>query len=219
MNDISNRTLAILLITAIVVSLGASVYTINVLPGLTGITGRASTGSGNVTLAVSTTVSIVMNADEVDFGSGYVNTSKAGCADNATLRAGATYADSGGGDCWTASETPGPLVVENDGNRNITLTVTGPVVAAFFSSYPGSYEYNFSWQMRNNESGSCDEITAGADSYQPFDGTAQSICTNMDFEPSSSDEIAVDIEVKIPADLDPGTYENATITFTAAEAS
>jgi len=218
MDDISNRTLAILLITAIVVSLGASVWTLNNLT-TPGVTGLATTGEGNVSLAVSTTVSIIMNADVVDFGSGYVNTTKAGCANNATLTAAATYADSGGGDCWTASETPGPLLIENDGNRNVTLTVVGPNETTFFTGYVGSYEYNFSWKIRNNETGSCDEIPAGADSYHTFIGTSQNVCTNMDFQPTSSDEIAIDIEVKIPADLDPGTYENSTITFTAAEAS
>ena len=57
MDDISNRTLAILLVTAIVVSLGATVNVLNQLQP--GAAGRATSGTGNVTLQVSSTVSII----------------------------------------------------------------------------------------------------------------------------------------------------------------
>ncbi len=217
---VSNKVLAFLVLFTMSLTVVSTLVTLNRLSSAPEqLTARATTGQGNVSLIVSNTISIIMNTDTIDFGSGYVNTSNAACANNATLRAEHVFNDSNGNDCWTASESPGPLRIENDGNRNVTITVIGPNETTFFSGYTGSYEYNLSWKMRNNESGSCDEIPAGADSYHTFIGTSQSVCDNMDHQPSTSDEITIDVEVKIPSDLDPGTYENSTITFTAAEAS
>ena len=217
---VSNKILAFLVLFTMSLTVVSTLVTLNRLSSSPEeLTARATTGQGNVSLTVANTISIIMNTDAVDFGSGYVNTSNPGCANNATLKAEHVFNDSNGVDCWTAAETPGPLLIENDGNRNVTITVIGPNETTFFTDYVGSYEYNLTWKLRNNESGSCDEIPAGADSYHTFIGASQSVCTNMDHQPSSSDEIAIDVEIKIPADLDPGTYENSTITFTAAEAS
>ena len=232
MDDISNRTLAVFLITAIVVSLGATLGVLNKLSS--GPTGRATTDQGNVSLRVATEASIILNQAIVDFGSGFVNNTNPGCTNNATLEAAAAYADSGGTDCWTATETPTSLLLENDGNVNVTLDVTGPNVIQFFThSVEGAYadyssndfEYNLSWKVRDDEAGACNEVgdAGAASSYRPFTGSSQNVCDNLDYYvaagPDGQDEIAIDVEVKIPSDLYPGLYENTSIVFSAAAAS
>jgi len=83
-----------------------------------------------------------------------------------------------------------------------------------------------SWKMRNNETGACNEFgDAGAALlYRPFTGSSQNVCDNFDYyvaggDGDGQDEIAIDVEVKIPSDLYPGLYENTSIVFSAAAAS
>ena len=218
MDNISNRTLAILLVTAIVVSLGATVTTLNRLSS--GPTGKANYDMGEVQLEVSDTVSIILLNDTIDFGSGYVNDScGGGGATYAVLNAGATYNDTDGDDCWTASETPTSIHIENDGNLNVTLKVYGPTNLSFFTTggapYGESNPYGIEFRARDYEAGSCDTSTGGTfqQTWLNFGGQNQTICD--DFQHSSTDELAIDVRVVIPSDLGSGVYQNNTIEFTA----
>jgi hypothetical protein len=218
MAEISNKILAFLVVLTIGLT---GVTTVTLLNRLSNIkearmppTGRALTGAGNVSLTVQDATSIYLYKSLVDFGSGYVNTSKAACATNATLNSSYGYIDSDDNDCWTDNtKAPTALAVENDGNRNVSLTIKGPTVASFFQSQ-GAPVANISWLSRNNESGSC--ASGLQNTFLSFDGTAQTACDRLLFTPSNSDDLAVDIQVVIPAGLSPGGYSNATIEFTAA---
>ena len=212
MEDVSNRTLALFLVSAIVVSLGITIYSLNMLTS-DQITGRATLQPGNVSLTIQDATSIYLTKSIVDFGSGYVNTTKTICATNATLNASYGYIDSAGNDCWVGTSVPTSLAVENDGNRNITLYVKGPPPATFYQGL-GAPVANISWVARNNESSSCN--TGLSTSVLSFDGTVQTACSKMFFTPSTSDDVAIDIVVVIPAGLAPGVYTNSTIEFTAA---
>ncbi|NTV23365.1 MAG: hypothetical protein HGA85_03245 [Nanoarchaeota archaeon] len=215
MEDISNRTLALFLVTAIIISLGTTVYTLNKLSG--GTTGRASTDSGNVTLTVQQDLSILLNVDTVNWGAGAINATK---CNNATLTAGAAYnvpATADPNDCWTNNSlAPGPLLLENNGNVNASVSVVGPVSGDFFNGYAGFMQANLSWEMRNNETTACTEIVTAASNWQEFTGGSQGICDNMRYFPENQDEIAIDMKVFMNVSIPSGTtYENSTITFTA----
>jgi len=170
MNDISNRTLALLLVTAIVVSLGATVYTLNTISGVRIPAGRATSEAGEVNLTVESAVSIILWNTTIDFGQGFVNTSgpKAGqCTNFANLSirwAGSalTYVDTNGNDCWNSfisgqPTTPThPFTMENEGNQNVTLTVLGPTPLDFFDGEPTNPAYyNLSFQGENMEANAC----------------------------------------------------------------
>ncbi len=218
MDDISNRTLALFLVSAIVVSLGITVYSLNILTQGS-ITGRATTQPGNVTVSIQDATSIRLYKSTVDFGSGYVNTTKTACATNATLNASYRYIDSNNNDCWvgtTAPPSPTALALENDGNRNVTITIKGPTPAGFFQGQ-GAPIANLSWLSRNNETGAC--VSGLQATFTSFTGASQSACTKLLFTPSNSDDLAIDIQVIIPAGLPVGGYSNATIEFTAAAAT
>ncbi len=217
MAEISNKILAFLVVLAISLT---GISTLTLLNRLSNIkegmppTGRALTESGNVTLTVQDATSIYLYKNIVDFGTGYVNTSKAVCATNATLNASYGYIDSNGEDCWTDNtKEPTSLAVENDGNRNVSLKIKGPTVASFFQDQ-GAPVSNISWASRNNETGSCAEGLQ--DTFVSFEGTDQTACGRLLFTPSSSDDLAIDIQVIIPAGLPVGPYSNSTIEFTAA---
>jgi hypothetical protein len=221
MVEISNKLLAVLVVISLTVS-GFSIMTLLnklnlVKEGLQQPTGRALTGVGNVTLTVSDAISIILLRDIVDFGSGYVNSSKPACATNATLSAGQSYNDSEDNDCWTDNtKAPTSLDLENDGNRNVTVTVIGPSVGSFFQGQ-GDPIANISWRARNNETDSCAQGLSAY--YQSFEGTSQTVCSKLLFSPANSDDIAIDVQVVIPASLLPGVYTNSTIEFTASPAS
>jgi hypothetical protein len=165
-----------------------------------------------------------MVVDAIDFGTGFVNTSDTCKVANLTIQQ-TTYNDED--DCWVTSD-PNPssaFEIENDGNVNVTLTVTGPHEDDFFDPYPanctilagGCLEYNISWKTNdaNNACGGSDQAT-----YIHFDGTAQSVCGGeFQWDESggaSDDQLFVDIEVKIPQNLETGEYVNSTIEFEAS---
>ena len=167
---------------------------------------------GNVTLTVTSTVSILLTTSSVDFGSGFVNTST--CTTNATLNAGQSYNDSNNVDCWTGTTQPTSLILENDGNKNATVRVFAENESGFFSGYAGSNPYNFSFRARNHEASTC---ASGLQStYTNFGGTNRTVCSDMLYQ-AANDVLGIDIQVVVPADLASGTYENSTIEFTAIQ--
>jgi hypothetical protein len=223
MDDISNRTLALLLVTSIIVSLGFTLYSLN---GITrdAVTGRVgSTGSGRVNLTVASSVSISLVNSAIDFGTGYVNSSKSTCNTNATLNAGANYNDTEGAadtanNCWSqtvGSVTPKGLQIENDGNVNVLLTMVGPDVHNFLNySTSGSYPRNFSWRARDNQTACATGATLQS-TYIVFNGSSQNVCSNFSYQPNANDELGIDVRLVIPVDIKPGTYSNSSIVFTA----
>jgi hypothetical protein len=218
MDDISNRTLAIFLITAIIVSLGATVTVLNKI-NLGSPTGMATSDTANVSLTVSSTVSFLLRNDTIDFGSGYVNDSQANyCGTNATLIAGTTYYDTlitgVQRDCWTGTPRPTALHIENDGNNNITLKVLGPTNATFFNGYSGGLIFGIDFNASNYETGACASGLQGT--WLNFNAVNQTICDDMLYAPAT-DEIALAVRVIIPRNLAAGTYRNQTIQITAEQ--
>ncbi|MEM3374214.1 MAG: hypothetical protein QXE31_03245 [Candidatus Woesearchaeota archaeon] len=215
MDDISNRTLALFLVMSIVVSLGVTIYSLNKLNPF-GITGQAQNVPGKVNLSVQNSISIILYNATVDFGTGFVNVSCSEILSNsktaANLTAGAAFIDTS--DCWTGNKTPTSIIVENNGNVNVSVSIRGPDPRAFFGMYNGSFTYNLTALARNYEANSC----AGTlqSSYVQLNNNA-SFCTRLKYYPDSQDSIAIDVNVLIPVDLPAGTYENSTIEFYAVQ--
>ncbi len=220
---LSNKVLAIVVVFAISLSLFSTMVILNRLSTLQRMpttTGKANYDMGDVRLEISSVVSIVLLNDTIDFGSGYVNDSCLASVNNATLTAGETYDDTSGNDCWTATEEPTSLHIENDGNENVTLKVYGPTNESFFEGtdtipYSGTNPYALRFRARDYEAGSCDVSTGGSfqDAWIDFNGVNRTICD--DFLYQNTDELAVDVLVIIPVDLSTDTYQNSTIEFTA----
>jgi hypothetical protein len=220
MTDISNRLLALLVLFAIGLTVLSSVTMLNRLSAIQRpaekITGRAQSSQANVTLTVESSLSIMLRNDTINFGIGYVNDSCVAGANNATLYAGATYNDTEGLDCWTANETlysPTSLHIENDGNRNLSVTVKGPTPIAFFNN-TGERPAELMFRVRNYQGSACPTSATMQSDFMNFTGGLDNVCTDFQYTPSDNDEIAIDVKVIIPAKILPGTYENSTIEFT-----
>ena len=229
---LSNKKLTLLVILAMGVSLISTLYLIyntqRLYSNSSDLTGKIPSGTGEVNLTTESVISIILYNNSIDFGSGFVNTSK--CT-NATLSirhdSGAnTYNDSGGNDCWrgtTGADVPAPqnmFKIINTGTQNVTLTVRGPEPTDFFIGInPPTASpdlYNLSWQGENIDNGCSSGLII---IWTSFNGTDQIICPNdgLAYIPSS-DELAINIEVQIPGSgIDTGReYSNDSIEFTAS---
>src|SRR3989338_4497832 len=125
--EISNKALAILLVLAIVVSIGGAVINIakmsefsGIIPTIKGITGMGTTGTVNVSLQATTNLNVTQTF--TDFGVGYVTTNTFGARVNST----------GNKTNWTVIGVFNPLnlQLENIGNVNLSVSVSADKSAA-----------------------------------------------------------------------------------------
>ena len=133
MDEISNKTLATLLVVAIVISLAGTFFAMRGVSQVTNyITGaQSSSDSGTAQVNISESLSIVLTQDSVDFGTGQRNNDLAvGSECNITSNASqpSCWNTSGAGGSWgTTGGGPGDFTLENDGNVNVSTIL--PTVA------------------------------------------------------------------------------------------
>ena len=229
--ELSNKALSFLVIIAMSLSLISTIYLIYnmqfIFSNPSDLTGKAPSGTGEINLSVEGAISITLYNNSINFGDGFVNTSK--CT-NATLSISYdgglnTYNDSNGNDCWINTggaplEPSDPFKIENTGTRNVTLTILGPEPVDFFTgTNPPTASpnlYNLSWQGENIDNGcSTGLITL----WNSFNGSIQMLCPNDGFGYTpNNDELAINIKVQIPGSgIDTGReYSNDSIEFTAS---
>jgi len=210
MGDISNKTLALLVAIAIIVSL-VGILSVGRL-GVVYITGRApgTTGSGNVSVTLATEVSILMVDSTINFGSGRVNAS----SNNATLDSAVAYSESSTkwintSAPWTA---PDVITIENDGTVTENVTVYASALASGFIG--GT---NPSFQL-DNYAGNCTgegEFTTYAEVTGTNTSTAQLICSGLPYG-AGTDRFDITAKIRIPSDASVGS-KNVTLTFTALQ--
>ena len=195
----------ILLIVA-VVAVGISLF--NLVVTVSEFTGFATqVGSANLTIEQETSI---------NFTTTMINWSSGKIDDGKTI----AYLDSEGNVIngnWTAVSSG--LVLENNGNINVTLTLqTGKTAATFIGGTTPSAPY-YMWKVTNNETGSCN---GGGEALNTsyFDvnqsGAAQ-FCKNFSYF-NASNAIEIDINISIPEDSSKGTLGD-TITAVAAAAN
>jgi hypothetical protein len=215
--EISNKTLALFLVGAIVVSLAGTIVSLNKLDALTTTGYATDTDSGTATLTVQTLASIKFAINTVNFGSGSVNTSTGIQQCNLTIND--TYAITksnciGFYDNNNNAASGNTFTIENDGNANLNVTLNSTVNSTEFLG--GSHVYAlFQYTVSNNLSGSgaCTG-TLGVPTWASFSKVNTNVCTNLSW--SAPDTLRVGIRVGIPADSGLG-QRNATLTVTGTE--
>ncbi|MFH0978273.1 MAG: hypothetical protein V1837_03130 [Candidatus Woesearchaeota archaeon] len=118
MEEISNRTLAILLIAAIIITLGGSLISLNRLAAVQNIAGFATANitRGNVTLTISDINWINFSQARCNWGSGYATTM---CKLNTS-----PYINASGCSPGFSTVNCLPLQIKNIGNNNCSLNIT-----------------------------------------------------------------------------------------------
>jgi len=228
MAEISNNTLAVFLIVAVLISIVGLVNIFTLAPVIryTGI------ATGKTNLTIESMVSIKMLRNESLFGIGYPNsqggdilyiwsnntapnwdgTAGTGSFNNGSEGNGTNYQP--GGDSWVY-----PFVVENNGNDpNTCLRVSGPTAATFIGGGVGPLsDPEFKWSGKNNEStwsgaprDPCQDGTLTAAWTEMATGSA-TVCNAFNHT-DTHDELRIHFRLGIPEDASGGKEASVTIS-------
>lgn len=199
---ISENFVLILAVVAVIVSIiGFSITYNSYMNQLTGY----AVANGTVNVSVTGAALINFTTNNVNFGSGIaaVSTSPAYLYTNGTIV---------NGNGWTPVASP--FVVENIGNVNVSLAISfRNTTAEFIGGSSPEFKYNIS----NKEATAC-QATAGFNLNTWYDAstTPNNICDKFQFY-DSSDEIYINLWLKIPSDSYTGALSNmAILTYNAA---
>jgi hypothetical protein len=165
-DDISNKTLALLIIVVLAISLGTTLMSLNLNTrlgtllaarggqGITGFSTASGTGIANVT--INTLASIRFSINNIQFGIGSVNTTAGNQVCSLTTNHTLGTKDPGGM-CinFTAVANLDSLEIENDGSVNLTVNVSFNKNASTFIGGGTSLLEHLRYYADNNETNSC----------------------------------------------------------------
>ncbi|MBU0758410.1 MAG: hypothetical protein KKF44_10155 [Nanoarchaeota archaeon] len=223
MEDISNRTLATLLIAAIVITLGGTIMSLNRLsqvggPSFFPVTGRGTTDTGKVNVTIQSSQSIrLMGTTIIDFGAGNVNASDSTCNTNGV---NVTTVDSGTNelDCWLVSDAV-QLVgtdfdVENDGNVDVAVNISGKSNQSFITTSGDFSATDYKWQFGSENTPGDVDCEAGEPTGWVHFGENETLCTRLPWEDEENDNLTVNVMLRFPANTTAGLFSD-TVTFSA----
>lgn len=199
MVEISNETLALLMVGVIVVVIGAMVsLTWMDYPG---ITGRApsDTQPGQTRVNISQQVEIELTQDVIDFGTGYIpGNDPVDLMSNATKPAG-----------WDNSTpyNPDNFNLSNRANVDIQVEIVAAVNADTFigGTSPAMY-----YARLTNDGGECSGAFSG---WNALGTTPADVCTVWN-QGNINDWVTVALRLTVPVDT--AGFKNNTITFTSS---
>ncbi len=207
--EMSNKTLAMLLVAAIAVSLFGTIFSLNRLESF-GTTGFATQANGTASVYVNTTTSIIFNVSTINWGTGYVNTS--GGYVNCTMATDAAHSAG----CSGFTTVSNGFILENDGNTNATVSLYANATAVQFIGGSSGGGPLFQYKVSNNEATSCS--SPAPSSYTDVNVTppGTTICpsTTFDFN-NSKDTMEIEVMINIPDNSLSG-QRAATFTATAS---
>jgi hypothetical protein len=191
--DISNKTLAWLVVVAIVVSIfGTTISILNLSNRQNALVAYATSNTtGGASAEVSQSVILRFAINATDFGQGSVNSSIGywGCvlAINGST-ANPTIIKDG---CSGFSATSPALVIENVGTSYLNVTLNFSRNATDFLSVSSGTVGNFKYVVSNNESGSCTPVgwlnaTTTAWTEVGVPNTTTVVCQNLSWAGSGN---------------------------------
>lgn len=211
--EITNKSLAVLLIAAMFVSVGGAMLTLAMLGSLAdvlklpGITGFGVVGAVNVSL--QETINLNVSQSFADFGVGYVETGQPG----AEIVAG--YIDYN----WTVVGSPAtqlPFRIQNIGNVNLSVSVVSDKNALHFVG--GGTAPSFMY-LPVSITNACTGLMATTTEIAEDGGlqnNTKNVCSQLQFL-SGQNEINISAKVYIPYDA-PFGNKTAIWTFNASAA-
>ncbi len=199
--DISNRTLATLLVVAIVISIGGTYVVLQRTPAITGLfTGTNATGT--LTFEQQGVLSIKLNDAVASFGN-VTSTANGVCQ---------VFTDGTSSVNCAQTVSNDNMELENDGNIAANVRVNSSYGVDSMTLGTGGNQY---FKATNNEASSCTGTLTSAFTTLPnFNGAMAEVCTTLDFD-DASDSLIIDYKLEIGTDLAPGNYSE-NITFWAA---
>lgn len=170
-----------------------------------------ATSTGEANLTVEADATFTFTTSQINWGSGRVNSGQP----YATLTTFETNNVTNGN--WTL-QTSGGLRIQNNGNTNLTLNLSGTKTAAQLIGGTGP---TYRWNISNLESGSCRNSTGGTanlplDTFFNVNTTTALFCSYFQFE-NTQDSIRIDFNLTVPSDSFTGSLGDTitAIAFTA----
>jgi hypothetical protein len=188
--EITYQTLAVLLVLAIVLSVGGTMLFVGGGPAVTGY----QSASGNVSITVQATVAISLPTSTVNFGN--ENT-------------GATND--------TTNDDPAPFTVQNDGNTDVDVVVY--MNGSLFSNVTGigNNSATFRYQTDNSSEANSFNWSGSQTTWSNFLINASSIdaVRQLTFQ-GNKDTADLEVYISVPSE-EPAGAKQATVTFSASQ--
>ena len=200
--DMSNKSLALLLVAAIVISLGGTLISLQKI-GETGITGMAESGKINVSVTSNAACKIDSN---VSFGSDAAPGSITELSSN--LNNPGSFTDCSGSNCG--------MQINNTGNEDLNVNFSSAQNASFIGG-PDVVAADFEFMSRDGDnSGSEGGCQAGTQTWTDVTTSETVICSNL--TPSASaDMMTIEYNVTLREDTPTGS-KGASITIDCSQA-
>jgi hypothetical protein len=204
--DISNKTLAWMVIAAIVVSFAGTLVSLSKLNNTDGFTGLASVNTtGNAQVQLSTQTGLTFSVGTLAFGSGSVNgTAPNQCNLTINKSTGTSIVKAGGCTGFADTNAGGPLTLENTGNTVLNVTLNFSKNAFEFiggHADSGIPDPSFLFLVIENETNACGIINSTLANWVEVVNTTVGqfkICDNMNFQ-DTQDSLSIGVRVAIPS--------------------
>jgi len=164
------------------------------------VTGYAISDTGLVNVTITSSASIVFTTALLDFGSGVVTPSATAVIDS-----------DGTNTSWSGTAVNSELVLENDGNVNVSFTL---LVNNAADAFIGGTTPTFEVKVNNSETNSCTAINANFSSYSSITTSAKLACDNFQFI-TGADTVNIDVNITINDDAVGAKTSTITATATA----
>ena len=205
-----DSVLLIVAVVAVVVSVIGVGITYNYVSIFKNTLTGLATDTAIVNLTVSESIAVNFTTDNIDWGIGQVNIS-AGCTYAILETNGTVFCGN-----WTAVSAP--LILENIGNKNVTLDlVSNETAIGFLGGTSPSYQYN----ITNDDASSCKNGTTDVDAFAlgqwyaiNTTGDGTQVCSALNYQ-AAHNSIAIDVKLQVPSDSKTG-LRNAKWTATVA---
>ena len=203
--DMSNKSLALLLVAAIVISLGGTIISVNELTSKSGVTGYA-TGRVNLTLGSTPECVVVQN---VSFGSGDQPSNEVNLSTDIDNSANSFN------NCVTNAACRG-LQIENTGNADLEVNLTSDIDGSDLGGSGASVDDAVFWVRNGTYAGAEEGCHAGISSSWLDLTVERPLCTNLTYE-GSDNSITGEFNITIDENTPPGNKIFA-LTIDCAEA-
>jgi len=209
MGDISNKSLAALLVVAIVVSVVGTWLVMIRGPGMLTMTGRQTSQIGTAQITVAQNASLTFSVSSLDFGTGYVDTRNGATLCNINTLFNTTTGCTG----FVAAPS---LQILNDGNTRLSVTLNaskgslcaGP--AFCFLDLIGAGDGSSALYLPTDPTGSClGALTPGV--WAGFATTNPPLCNNLQ-QTTGNASLNINLNVTIGVNQTVGAHN---VTFTA----
>jgi hypothetical protein len=234
----TNKTLALLLVAAIVVSLGGTIISLNKIGTMATVTGKATaTSQGTTQLNITSDTKIGFTKSSINFGNGYVNNSCNNCTmwTNSTGTGLSSWQQvnccMGGWKSIQSNTAQDGLWVRNQGNTNLTVNLNfSKTAATFIGGSSPAFQYRLLTDLTAGTCSNCgsyaNDITASCASTLRYTTLAwydantsnPIVCATYGLtSDATKDEFVIDFKVIVPRTA-PATAKTATVTVTGTSA-